>query len=542
MSDMGEMATENAIRAVDRKLRSTYRQAQKELKEKLSDFNRRHAERDREKRRQLAEGEISLIEYQSWQRGQAFQKSQWKHKIDQVNKVIHHSNQEAARIVRESQLNVFAENYNYFSYLGEKITGMQFGIYNTQSVTRLLKEEPQILPEWDIDKEKDYTWNQKKVNNAINQGIIQGESIADITKRLCGELATQNERRMELFARTAMTEAQNAGRQQQMDDAADMGIEINKRWIATLDSRTRDSHKEMDGEEVPYNKEFSNGLQYPGDPHGEPAEVYNCRCTMVSIYPKYEDRSKQDVRRMRGEYTDSDGKKRSYSYLTSNPDKYKEWKNGKIKDGEVKSAQSMGKKTEKFIESLNIGQVPFDEHTKQPTMTEIVDRISQFDPTDGSCASVAFAYIANKAGYDVKDFRGGDSRLQFSLNSTIRDIARLDGVKRIITYGKNDFLCANKLLQRMEEGKEYFLSVGHHAAIVKKTKSGYKYLELQGRKGTNGYKTLTDKQLDYRFDCEVEHKDKNGKPTKATNVLIDIESLGKSDAFIRIMQYINSRH
>ena len=69
MSDMGEMATENAIRAVDRKLRSTYRQAQKELKEKLSDFNRRHAERDREKRRQLAEGEISLIEYQSWQRG-----------------------------------------------------------------------------------------------------------------------------------------------------------------------------------------------------------------------------------------------------------------------------------------------------------------------------------------------------------------------------------------------------------------------------------------------------------------------------------------
>lgn len=61
-----------------------------------------------------------------------------------------------------------------------------------------------------------------------------------------------------------------------------MGIEMQKEWMATLDSRTRHSHRRLDGETVEYDSEFSNGCRYPGDPKGKPAEVYNCRCTMVA--------------------------------------------------------------------------------------------------------------------------------------------------------------------------------------------------------------------------------------------------------------------
>ena len=64
--------------------------------------------------------------------------------------------------------------------------------------------------------------------------------------------------------------------------AAKMGIEMQKEWMATLDSRTRHSHRRLDGETVEYDSEFSNGCRYPGDPKGKPAEVYNCRCTMVA--------------------------------------------------------------------------------------------------------------------------------------------------------------------------------------------------------------------------------------------------------------------
>jgi uncharacterized protein with gpF-like domain len=61
------------------------------------------------------------------------------------------------------------------------------------------------------------------------------------------------------------------------------GVVTARRWLATSDSRTRDSHQEMDGERVADSTQaYSNGLMFPGDPTGDPAETINCRC--VEIY------------------------------------------------------------------------------------------------------------------------------------------------------------------------------------------------------------------------------------------------------------------
>ncbi len=53
-------------------------------------------------------------------------------------------------------------------------------------------------------------------------------------------------------------------------------------WHATQDDRTRDSHAEMDGQEVAMGESFitgnGNALEFPGDPNGPPEEVINCRC------------------------------------------------------------------------------------------------------------------------------------------------------------------------------------------------------------------------------------------------------------------------
>jgi hypothetical protein len=88
-------------------------------------------------------------------------------------------------------------------------------------------------------------------------------------------------------ARTAITSAQNGGRLDSMKRAQQRGIGIKKGWMATLDARTRDSHAVMDGEVVELDKPFSNGLMRPADPHGEPSQVYNCRCRLTHEYDKY---------------------------------------------------------------------------------------------------------------------------------------------------------------------------------------------------------------------------------------------------------------
>lgn len=123
-----------------------------------------------------------------------------------------------------------------------------------------------------------------------------------------------------------MTGAQNAGRIEAMHDAEDMGITVKKRWIATLDKRTRDAHAELDGQIVDVDEPFTvNGMtiMYPGDPNADPSLVYNCRCTLGYEYPEYSTRGQRRDNET-GEVID---------YKT-----YKEWE--KSKSDETKSTDS----------------------------------------------------------------------------------------------------------------------------------------------------------------------------------------------------------
>lgn len=339
--DYGERVTERGINSVNKKLRATYKTAQKELEVKLAEFNRKFAEKDRRKQAQLAAGEITQQAYKDWLAGQVFMRGQWETKLNEVCSVLHTSNVQAAKIVQQGKLDVFSENYNYTAYVAERKTGVSFDIYNTSAVAKLIEDDPQTLPEWKIDKKKDYVWNKQKVNNSIMQGIIQGEGIDKITKRLCEDLATKNENKMRLFARTAMTGAQNAGRQQHMEEAAKMGIKQKKRWVATLDKRTRDAHRYLDGQEVPYDQPFKSilgDIDFPGDPMADPANTYNCRCRIVTIYPKYEDYSKPDWR----EAEIIEGQT------------YAEWKQGKKNRGEIIGQKARNKPTRTAVQGKDI--------------------------------------------------------------------------------------------------------------------------------------------------------------------------------------------
>lgn len=86
-------------------------------------------------------------------------------------------------------------------------------------------------------------------------------------------------------ARTMATSAENKGRMDSFARAESDGIILQKEWIATRDNRTRDWHAELDGQLKDRNEPFVNSMgeiMYPGDPHADPANTYNCRCTLGS--------------------------------------------------------------------------------------------------------------------------------------------------------------------------------------------------------------------------------------------------------------------
>ena len=166
-------------------------------------------------------------------------------------------------------------NLDYFS----KEDVISFTLLDAHTVDRLRREGDIELPYKNLDKIKDERWNTKQMASKLLQGILAGDSVPTMAQSLL-QVVSNNAASAVRNARTMVTGAENRGRQDSYEDLSQKGVIQKKVWIATADDRTRESHLELDGEEVDIDKPFSNGLMYPADPSGDPAEVYNCRCSM----------------------------------------------------------------------------------------------------------------------------------------------------------------------------------------------------------------------------------------------------------------------
>lgn len=315
MADYGTNYTDKELDKLEKKIKSVYKEAEKDIEKKMNDFTAKSKAKEQKNLQKVAKGEMTQAEFDKWKAGQVFQGKQWAAKKEEIANVLYDANTVASKIVNNEQFNVFAANANFASYQMEQGAGVNFGfsLYDQNTVIRLIKDEPNLLPNYVPKKSKDITWNTKKITRQITQGIIQGESLDKISKRLATVTASQNFNSMKTHARTLMTGAQNAGRLSSYEKAQKLGIEMEKEWMATLDGHTRDSHADIDGEKQPVDHKFSNDCMYPGDPGGPPAEVYNCRCTMVSdlkkypsIYNRYDNESRERIRNMSyGEWEDA---------------------------------------------------------------------------------------------------------------------------------------------------------------------------------------------------------------------------------------------
>ena len=296
---------------LERRLAGVYREAQKDLQKKLDAYIAKFLAKDAQMRRDLAEEAITQDEYDRWRKGAIFQGKMWRARVKQMTDSLAEANEQGLRLVRGEQLKEFAEGMNHEQYVLAQNTGLSinFGIYDADTVARLVKEEPELLPRKKLSKGKDQAWNQKKIAGAVTQGIIQGESIDDIARRIARDTTQQNSNAMIRYARTATTSAQNAGRMKTMHRAQGLGINVRKQWLATLDGRTRDSHRNLDGQvkdiDDPFDSDYGK-IMFPGDPSAHPGDVYNCRCTLVYVYPDYPEEDSERLDNVTGEHVRGD--------------------------------------------------------------------------------------------------------------------------------------------------------------------------------------------------------------------------------------------
>ncbi|MCG4822239.1 hypothetical protein [Streptococcus gordonii] len=185
-----------------------------------------------------------------------------------------------------------------------------------------------------------------------------------------------------------------------------------------------------------------------------------------------------------------------------------------------------------------ISSNPIKKSRKKLTEEQIINAVGGGDKTKGSCSSAAFAYIGNKGGYTVLDFRGGKSCDFFSRDSRIQMIGNLPGVKMHVVKNTNDFTAVRGLLEKVEAGNEYYLATGRHAAVIRKNEGRFEYLELQSRI-SNGFKPLDNVVLKERFKCKKTHSTRHGK-YEVDSYIIDSNSLKDNPEFHNLLSFINT--
>lgn len=292
--DLAHRQTEKKLNALERKIAAVYSQASKEMQAKIEAYFASFEKKDAEKQAALEAGEITKQQYQSWRLGQLTQGERYKALRDQLAERMTKANEVAVAYINDATPGIYSLNRNYAAFTIERVAGnVSFTLVDEQTVKRLIAKRPSLMPYYPKKKAIscgiDLAWGKKQILAQITSGILQGESLPKIAKRLQKQFPNMNKAGAIRTARTAVTSAQNGGRLASYEKADQMGIKVRKVWVATKDGDTRKSHQKLDGQTVDWDKPFNSilgDIEYPGDPSAKPANVYSCRCTMRTEVPK----------------------------------------------------------------------------------------------------------------------------------------------------------------------------------------------------------------------------------------------------------------
>lgn len=393
MADAAHRAADATVEAFTREVARTYKGAELAARSNLTAFLSQFKAEDEDMRAKLDSGEITAKAYKRWRSANIMRGKQYRQTLRDMAQSYTNANEIAAATLSGKLPQVYADNYNYGTYQVETGAGVStsFNLQDADTVQRLLRDSGSSLPKPSVDTVRDLSWNRQLVGNQIRKGILLGESIDTIAERIT-TVSASNLAAATRTARTAVTAAESAGRVDSYRRAEGMGISLKQEWLATLDGRTRHSHRQLDGESIAVGGKFSNGCRYPGDPDAPYAEIMNCRCTLVAAVAGVDT---------------SDGKR--WSRLRKG-ESYEDWKAGKdlTPKPRAKAAKAGGgaaKKPKNAGEPLGVEKLTKEQRERlrglldsgdfDPMAKKVYDRhIGNCTLHDASCKGVA--HFTNK--------------------------------------------------------------------------------------------------------------------------------------------------
>lgn len=303
MADRGHVLTDELLKKLEKDIAKEYRKANREAAAKLKAYLEEDEAKRKVQESLLKAGKITQKDYNDWVFRHTMMGKRWKEMRDTLAQDYHNANKIALQIAKGRMPDVYALNANFGTYQLEHDGKLDtsFTLYNHDTAEYLLAQERELMPgpsarkAKEIAANKDLQWNKQKIQSAVLQGILQGESPYEVAKRL-QQVGQMDYNAAVRYARTMTTNVQNAGRYQAFRRADSLGVDLTIEWQATLDGRTRHEHRLMHGQRRDVGEPFVvDGIEilWPAQPNynGEaiPQQlIWNCRCTLLSWVKGFE--------------------------------------------------------------------------------------------------------------------------------------------------------------------------------------------------------------------------------------------------------------
>lgn len=288
--DKAHRLTDKKLEEMEKRLSAIYSEAQKDIQKKSDEYFDKFKKADEEKRKLVKQGKLSEKEYKEWRQNKIMYGKRFTAMKEDIAKQLLNVNQTATAYINGELPEVYSLNYNALAESVDGVGGYSFTLTDRDTVKRLATTDKSLLPFRELDPAKDIPWNMKKINGQVLQGIVQGESVQKISKRIMN-VQEMNKDAAIRSARTIVTGAENKGRMDSYERATKDGIILKKYWIATPGKRTRDWHADAgndysEDKAIDIEKPFivdGEEMMFPGDASSASGHnLYNCRCSMAT--------------------------------------------------------------------------------------------------------------------------------------------------------------------------------------------------------------------------------------------------------------------
>jgi len=248
-------------------LRKAYKQAKKDVQERLKALNARTDMQNLQ----------TIIHQRKYQ-------EQLLKQIDGVlNDLETHSYKTANEFFQGSYQN---------GYIGSMYELMKQGIpitvpVSTQKMVTAIQTDSKLSKTYYLKKGlsiQNIRTLKKQIALEATRGIASGKSWLEVAESLGVQRAFAISQSDAIrIVRTEGNRINQQGRLDSGDEAVKAGCDLLKQWDATLDSRTREAHREADGQIVEWDEDFTVGGEKMKAPSigGSASNVCNCRCQLL---------------------------------------------------------------------------------------------------------------------------------------------------------------------------------------------------------------------------------------------------------------------